>query len=104
MWLPYWSEQWREVAENDKKIAIYSDSQAAIPALETQEIWSKFTRGCKETFSRITGNNTVLLAWISGREHISGKEEADRFDKEDVAERPFSPEPFSELHSEMRIS
>lgn len=78
-------------------IAILSDSQAAIKALNAYAIRSKLVWECLNDINKLGKYNKVTLYWVPGHVGIPGNEEADNLAKTG-AETPFiGPEPFCGL-------
>lgn len=76
-------------------IAILSDSQAAIKALNSYEVSSKTVWDCLIKLNELGKENRVVLHWVPGHTGVKGNEEADKLAKRG-SETPFTgPEPFS---------
>jgi ribonuclease HI len=65
-------------AYRNKQILIFSDSQAALRALDGPEVTSNLVVECLDALSVLAGQNEVTLAWVPGHCDIPGNEEADR--------------------------
>lgn len=77
----------------EKKITFFSDSQAALKALETYQIKSKLVWECVGTLNELATHNKVNLEWIPGHSGLQGNEAADLLARE-AAEKSFTgPEP-----------
>lgn len=63
---------------NGQEISIYSDSQAAIKALDNVWCSSKCVMDCKTALNSLGLHNSVKLIWIPGHSNLAGNEEADR--------------------------
>lgn len=63
--------------ESNKDITIYTDSQAAIKALESPVTNSKLVQLCKDKLKEISGRHRVILCWVPGHRDIPGNERAD---------------------------
>ncbi|KAJ8977058.1 hypothetical protein NQ317_007869 [Molorchus minor] len=56
---------------------IFSDSQAALKALESNKISSKLVWDCHINLQRLATNNHVKLRWIPGHNGFEGNERSD---------------------------
>ena len=65
-------------AYNNKRILIFSDSQAALKALSRPKVTSGLVAECLNALSALVSLNEVTLAWMPGHRGISGNEEADK--------------------------
>jgi hypothetical protein len=65
-------------AYSNKRILIFSDSQAALRALVSPKVKSDLVAECLNAFSGLAGRNEVILASVPGHCDIPGNEEADR--------------------------
>jgi len=65
-------------AYTNKRILIFSDSQAALKALSGPKVTSGLVAECLDALSLLASLNEVTLAWVPGRRGISGNEEADK--------------------------
>jgi ribonuclease HI len=70
-------ENIRRVYRN-KRILIFSDSQAALRALDGPKVTSDLVVKCLNALSGLAGQNDVILAWVPGHFGILGNEEDDR--------------------------
>ena len=59
------------------QITFFSDSQAALKALENPTIKSKTVQKCFNELQKLGSNNVVKLCWIPGHQGIEGNEVAD---------------------------
>jgi hypothetical protein len=66
------------MAYRNKRILIFSDSQAALKALVGPKVTSDLVAVCLNALSGLAGRNEVILAWVPGHCGIPGNEEADR--------------------------
>ena len=80
-----------------KRIAIYSDSHAAIKALGSYQCNSKFTWECIKVLSELGMANRLTIARVPGHRAIYGNEVADRLVKEAASTSVEDPEPFCGL-------
>lgn len=79
---------------NNKRIAILSDSQAAIKALSAYVFKSKLAWECCERLNELGSRNEVSLYWVPGHRDIFGNDAADSLARKGSA-TPFNgPEPF----------
>ena len=60
-----------------KSIHIFTDSQAAIKAIEAYKTKSKVVWECKQLLNQLSGKNKVKLIWVPGHAGIEGNERAD---------------------------
>lgn len=65
-----------------KSITIYSDSQAALQALENKTIHSTTTYNTILSLNKLSKHNNLTLQWIPGHEGHEGNEKADKLAKE----------------------
>jgi ribonuclease HI len=65
-----------------KAIWIFSDSQAALAALDKPVTNSKLVRDCKESLNRLGSKYKITLSWVPGHSGIHGNEMADKLAKE----------------------
>lgn len=76
------------------RIYIYSDSQAALRALQSCTIKSKLVWNCLQLIKKLGTHNKVTLEWVPGHNGIKGNELADRLAKEGADSRFVGPEPY----------
>jgi hypothetical protein len=69
-------------AYRNKRILIFSDSQAALRAIDGPKVKSDLVVECLNALSGLAGQNEVILAWVLGHCSIQGNEEADRLAKQ----------------------
>lgn len=60
-----------------RSIAIVTDSQAAIGALNSALITSKLVKKCSDELEYISNQHNVTLLWVPGHRNIAGNEHAD---------------------------
>jgi Ribonuclease HI len=78
---------------NGRTITKFTDSQAALNALESVTVKSKLVLECLECLSELATHNSVQLVWLPGHEGILSNERADKLAKKG-ADTPFTvPEP-----------
>ena len=70
-------ENIRRVYKN-KRILIFSDSQASLKALSRQKVTSGLVAGCPDALFALATLNEVTLIWVPGHRGILGSEEADK--------------------------
>lgn len=61
----------------DKRINIFSDSQASLKALDRHCVTSKLTMECMQTIRKLSSSNDVNLTWVPGHNDVAGNEAAD---------------------------
>ena len=88
---------------SNRVIHFYSDSQAAIKALDNTTLNSQITKQCSDALNNLASNNiTVNLNWIPGHSDYNGNELADHLAKlgsKQVAPRlPIGPPHKSLIH------
>ena len=76
-----------------KTIKIFSDSQAALKALESGWCNSKTVWNCREALSELSRCNKITLVWIPGHMGLGGNEAADQLAKRGAATKFTGPEP-----------
>jgi Ribonuclease HI len=78
---------------NGRTITIFTDSQAALKALESVTVKSKLVLECLVFLNELATHNSVQLLWVPEHESILGNERADELAKKDE-DTPFTgPEP-----------
>ena len=76
-----------------RNIAICSDSQAALKALEAAKVTSKLVAECIGELQRLATNKRLQLRWVPAHSGVQGNEEADRLARE-ASQLPYiGPEP-----------
>ncbi|XP_036320510.1 uncharacterized protein LOC118735019 [Rhagoletis pomonella] len=70
----------REVIYND--IFIYSDSQAALKALDSVTCSSKTVADCRRSLNEMAEQSALHLVWVPGHRNIPGNEKADELARE----------------------
>ena len=80
-------------AYKNKRILIFSDSQAALKALGGPKVISGLVAGCLDALSALASLNKVTLAWVPGHWGISGNERADKLARQASAMPLLGPEP-----------
>lgn len=76
-----------------RPITMFTDSQAAIKALETPITYSKLVKNCKDCLNRLARVNQVTISWVPGHEGIEGNEIADQLAKKGAESCFIGPEP-----------
>jgi len=80
-------------AYKNKRILIFSDSQAALKAISGPKVTSRLVAECLDALSALTSLNEVTLAWVPGHRGISGNEEAGKLARQASATPLLGPEP-----------
>jgi ribonuclease HI len=65
-------------AYKNKRILIFSDSQAVLRALSSPKVTSGLVAECLDALSAVASLNEVTLIWVPGHCGILGNEEADK--------------------------
>ena len=76
----------------NEKICVYSDSQAALKALESFTVKSRLVEECLNELNELGKKNRLKLCWVPGHCGISGNEIADRLAR-DATLIPFNCDP-----------
>lgn len=63
--------------ERDQTVELYTDSQAAISALQREWTDSRLIKDCKRELTRLSNLNKVQVIWVPGHTGIEGNEKAD---------------------------
>ena len=77
-----------------RSIAIFTDSQAALRALNSIEVNSKLVWDCVSALNKLGERSKVTLAWVPGHEGHKGNEKADAMAKQGASMSFVGPEPF----------
>jgi ribonuclease HI len=80
-------------AYRNKRILIFSDSQAALRALNGPKVTSELVVECLNALSALSGLNEVTLIWVPGHCGILGNEETHKFGRQASALPLSGPEP-----------
>ncbi|XP_014287016.1 uncharacterized protein [Halyomorpha halys] len=88
----------------ERLITIYTDSQAAIYALDNYATRSKLVEECKANLNSLSLANKVWVEWVPGHKGIKGNERADYLPRKGSEYIPLTPDltPYVELVSAMR--
>jgi hypothetical protein len=74
-------------------IYIYSDSQAALQALEALSVTSKLVWECWQALCALSSRNKVTLLWVPGHCGIQSNKDADALATEESSNSFLGPEP-----------
>lgn len=77
-----------------QKFSIFSDSQAAIAALDDPLTNSKIVLKCKNNLNRLGTKNKVEIFWIPGHSVLGGNEVADSLANAGSASNVYGPSPY----------
>ena len=77
-----------------KRIHIYSDSKAALQALDNVEINSKIVYETAQHLNKLCVNNMVKLSWVPGHSNIKGNDIADSLARLGSSTQFADPEPY----------
>ena len=79
---------------NLKRIHIYSDSKAALQALDNPEINSKIVLETVQNLNKLGANNMIKLAWVPGHSKIKGNDIADSIARKGSKNNFVGPDPY----------
>jgi len=79
--------------EYETSIAVCSDSQAALKALNSARTTSKLVVETMKELKRLSLFNSVRLLWVPGHYNVAGNEIADRLAKQAACQEFIGPEP-----------
>lgn len=82
-----------ELREHNKNVIIYSDSQAALKALNRPCTTSALVKECKLSLNRLSQKRRITIAWTPGHQGIEGNEIADELARKGADENFYGPEP-----------
>jgi ribonuclease HI len=80
-------------AYRNKRILIFSDSQAALKALNSPKVASRLVVECTDALSALADRNKVTLMWVPGHCVILCNETADKLARQGAAKPLLGPEP-----------
>jgi hypothetical protein len=80
-------------AYKNKQILIFSDSQAALKALNSPKVTSALVAECLDALSMLASLNEATLVWVLVHCGILGNEEADKLARQASATLLLGPEP-----------
>ena len=83
---------WLLSETHDKRILIFSDSQAALKAISGLKVISRLVEECQEALSALATLNKVTLVWVPGHHGILGNEMADKLARQASAMPLLGPE------------
>ena len=81
-------------SQNSRSIIIFSDSQAALKALESTQVNSKLVWDCVSALNELGRHKKVTLAWVPGHKGHQGNEKADELARQGSSMAFVGPEPF----------
>ena len=77
------------------RISIYSDSKAALQALDNVEINSRIVYETVQKLNKLGNSNMIKLAWVPGHSNIEGSNDtADSLARQGSSNRFIGPEPY----------
>lgn len=85
----------------NKRIGIFSDSQAAIKALGSYVVTSKLAWDCLNRLNELGSRNTLTIYWVPGHIDIYGNEMADELARKGSSTALLGPEPFCGVNSRL---
>jgi ribonuclease HI len=89
----------RRRAYRNKRILIFSESQAALRALDGPKVTSNLVAECLDALSVQAGRNEVILAWVPDHCGIPENEQADRLARQTPGLLFQGPEPALGIHT-----
>jgi ribonuclease HI len=101
------TEHLLEKSDHGKSLTIYSDSQAALKALNNFSTRSKLVHETKDKLNALGAQNNLSLSWVPAHCGIEGNEVADKLAKEGANRDFIGPEPYvgvsrSEIKTKMK--
>jgi len=78
----------------EKYISIFSDSQAALKALQAAKTTSPLVRKCQQALNNISTRHAVRLCWVPVHARVRGNEIADKLTRSSSGQRFIGPESF----------
>ena len=78
----------------ERYINIYSDSQAALKALQTAKTTFPLVQQCQQALNDISVQHAVRLHWVPGHAGVRGKEITDKLTRSGSGQQFIGPEPF----------
>jgi ribonuclease HI len=88
------AEHLLEKSDHGKTITIYSDSQAALKALNNYSTRSKLVHETKTKLNALGAQNNLSLSWVPAHCGIEGNEIADALAKQGANDKFIGPEPY----------
>jgi ribonuclease HI len=90
---------WAEEVNPDRRVIIYSDSQAVLKALVAPTIVSSTLNDCILSLSTLGRNELVTLRWVRGHSGVDGNDLADRLACAGAAQGGHPTRSFSHSHT-----
>jgi ribonuclease HI len=78
----------------ERYVSIYSDSQAALKAIQAAKTTSPLVRQCQQALNDISARHAVKLYWVPGHAGVRGNETANRLARSSSGQQFIGPEPF----------
>ncbi|XP_048001445.1 uncharacterized protein LOC125238214 [Leguminivora glycinivorella] len=82
-------------------VVIYTDSQAALKALNRTSVTSSLVRECREELNAVGEQREVTVAWVPGHQGVVGNEKADELARAGAGMEYIGPEPALPMSAEV---